>query len=467
MEKGNFNLGVDLFVNDELDEIDQFILGQKAKSTKYKDVSDMNIFVKFCNSINETRSIENIPEKELDNILCHFFMKALTKKGTLYEPDTLTSIRNSLQRNLIERGSDFNLREGEAFTKSRQVLAARRKQLVKLGKGNKPNAARPLTNDEVAYLYKNGYFGPNNAVTLQRALWWEFTTHFGHRARDEARQLNFGDIKVLKEFNTNVEYLIWDTERSTKTRDGARPMGHKRAFDPKAYATGNERCPVELFRLFVSHRPVSMCKDDSPLFLAVKYNINYLCEREWYYPRPLGKNSIGDFLTKARDCLRQANPNPTINKGKISNHSARKTSITNMLHNNINPLHVQQISGHKKYESLQAYNVASINQQKLISSTISRGEQTSTCNMQGQYKNKQAVSTTTLQNRSVFEKENAIPLSVENELMKPWDPVKSIFHGATLNNCTFNINIHHPMQSEPPKKRRRVLVIDDESDCDS
>ena len=50
--------------------------------------------------------------------------------------------------------------------------------------------------------------------------------------------------------------------------------------------------------------------------------------------------------------------------------------------------------------------------------------------------------------------ENAIPPSIEDELMKPWDPViKSFFHGATLNNCTLNIKINQPikMQSKPPK----------------
>ena len=38
--------------------------------------------------------------------------------------------------------------------------------------------------------------------------------------------------------------------------------------------------------------------------------------------------------------------------GKISNHSPRKTRITNLLNQEINPLHVQQISGYKKLESL-------------------------------------------------------------------------------------------------------------------
>ena len=86
-------------------------------------------------------------------------MKALTRKGNLYEPDSLTSIRNSLQRILTERGSKYDLKFGENFQKSRSLLASRRKELTKLVKGNKSNATRPLTNEEIDHLYSIGYFG--------------------------------------------------------------------------------------------------------------------------------------------------------------------------------------------------------------------------------------------------------------------------------------------------------------------
>ena len=111
-------------ISDE--EINTFIIDQKAKSTKYKDTSDYNTFHNFCKSINEHRDFAAIPELDLDNIICQFFMKALTRKGNLYEPDSLTSIRNSLQRILTERGSKYDLKFGENFQKSRSVLASRR-----------------------------------------------------------------------------------------------------------------------------------------------------------------------------------------------------------------------------------------------------------------------------------------------------------------------------------------------------
>ena len=36
----------------------------------------------------------------------------------------------------------------------------------------------------------------------------------------------------------------------------------------------------------------------------------------------------------------------------VSNHSARKTCITNLLNENVNLLDVRQLSGHKKLKSL-------------------------------------------------------------------------------------------------------------------
>ena len=52
---------------------------------------------------------------------------------------------------------------------------------------------------------------------------------------------------------------------------------------------------------------------------------------------------------------------------KVSNQSASKASISNLLNNDIDPLHVQQISGHKRLEGLNRYNSVSLSVQKKIS----------------------------------------------------------------------------------------------------
>ena len=48
-------------------------------------------------------------------------------------------------------------------------------------------------------------------------MWWKITNLFGHRARDEARKLKFGDIKLCKDLSGR-KYLEWDKECGSKRR---------------------------------------------------------------------------------------------------------------------------------------------------------------------------------------------------------------------------------------------------------
>ena len=99
------------------------------------------------------------------------------------------------------------------------------------------------------------------------------------------------------------------------------------------------------------HRSIQFIPDSDldnllcQFFLAVCHGIEYKNNVIWYHAKPLGVNSIGQFMSKALTLL---NLNVSV---KIANHSCRKTSITNMLNSGIHPLFVTQISGHKKVES--------------------------------------------------------------------------------------------------------------------
>ena len=104
--------------------------------------------------------------------------------GDQYQPDSESSIRNSLQRILSERGSSLDLKNSLNFDRSRKVLKAKRKELKKMGMGNKPNATRPLEDEELQKLKQLGYFGTNTSESLQNLIWWCITTQFGYRARD-------------------------------------------------------------------------------------------------------------------------------------------------------------------------------------------------------------------------------------------------------------------------------------------
>ena len=118
----------------------------------------------------------------------------------------------------------------------------------------------------------------------------------------------------------------------------------------------------------------------------------------------------------------------------MANHSARKTAITALLDENVNLLHVKQVSGHKKLDSLTSYNVASNAQQKEMPHILSAT------------KSDEIV------------KHQSLPRESNNQILP------STFHCAQMNNCIFNINVYQNNAScftSPVRKRKRIFIEDD------
>ena len=213
---------------------------------------------------------------------------------------------------------------------------------------------RELTEAEEDELFAKGHFGVQDPKSLQRALWWFLSLHFGWRARDESRKLCWGDVELARDSETDSEYLVWKSERGSKTRTG-KDGGHQRAFEPKAYASSDKaRCPVEFYKAFRSHRSEAMLEPDAPFYLAINHR-RKPGENLWYLDRPLGKNEIGKFL---KDAFAEAKLDDK-NKKKVSNHSVRKTSVGRLLEADVEPNFVAQLSGHKNLKSLDSYHSAS------------------------------------------------------------------------------------------------------------
>ena len=150
------------------------------------------------------------------------------------------------------------------FAESREVLLAKKRELVqKHAKGNRIQAARSITPSEEDLLLHTSPWPQPWGVPVQRTVWWLLSLHFGFRARDESRKLRWGDI-VLENDPHGGEASVWKEERGSKTRHGEGI--HHRAFNLTAQATYNERCPVNLFKKFSSHRLEKMKHPDLPFF---------------------------------------------------------------------------------------------------------------------------------------------------------------------------------------------------------
>ena len=90
--------------NQDVDEFREFVLQQKPTNTKVKTQSDLKAWKRFCLAENESRELGDIPEDELNLLLCKFFKNVRKLDGTEYEPVSLTSFQRSLQRFLNEVG---------------------------------------------------------------------------------------------------------------------------------------------------------------------------------------------------------------------------------------------------------------------------------------------------------------------------------------------------------------------------
>ena len=274
--------------NRHLNNIQDFIYSLRPDNTKKKTTYDLNIWRRYCSTVGETTTLENIPPEELNILLCRFFMDVRKKHGGVYEPGSLASLQRSIQRYMYlnDNNSSTNIMKDQEFAKSREVLSARKRDLVvNNAKGNRPQAACEPTEDEEDLLFQTGQFGEDDPEVLQRTVWWVLSLHFGFRARDECRRLQWGDPVSGK------EVLVWKAERGSKTRQGD---GHCRAFSPKAHATNTERCPVHLYLKFASNRPDEMKKPDAPFFLAVNHS-RAPDNPVWYHRAPLEKTRSENF----------------------------------------------------------------------------------------------------------------------------------------------------------------------------
>ena len=446
--------------------ISSFIAENKPKNTCQKTNSDLNTWKRWNKSVGENRPIESLSNEELDTLLCHFFINVRKINGDEYEPGSLKDMQRSLERYLQQDcGKKFSIIGHIDFLKSRQVLVAKQKQLRRdFGKGRKPNRAKALTDEEMEKLWDIKQLGAHSPSSLLNTVWLNNTMHFGWRGRDEHYRVRFGDV-LLKTEN-NEEYLEWCVERGSKTRDGSNVSVPERQFNPKIFATKTDRCPVSMYKKFLDHRPSNMCNEDDPFYLAVIFNPR---TSMWYKSSRLGEKPLGNVL---KNMAKAAGFNK-----KISNHSARRTMISNLKHKNVDRFDICQITGHRNPKSIDDYSEMSFNQQKSVSNIISHQAEASGSKNEMQTRIPlQDISNVT----PVHKNPTIISPAIHNQTEAPCNNIKNvtpittsqsapvtinqIIHDAFTNATNYNQSpaIFHQCSfysytNQPPKKRRYVI----------
>ncbi|XP_070549668.1 uncharacterized protein [Ptychodera flava] len=139
----------------------EFIEQQQKQNTVRNTNTAVKQFEQWLKAMRptENRPISDIPPVELDEYLASYFLGARQKDKSEYEPDTLTNYQRGIDRFLQDSGYGHSIIRDKEFEKSRKCLAAKRVSLKKQGKGNKPNAAERLTDEEIKILTEQGIIG--------------------------------------------------------------------------------------------------------------------------------------------------------------------------------------------------------------------------------------------------------------------------------------------------------------------
>ncbi|XP_021371134.1 uncharacterized protein LOC110461792 [Mizuhopecten yessoensis] len=343
-------------------ELDELILEKETKRV-------MDTGGRFNNATNDTEAfVENMRNKNTARETqsdIKIFTDYLMSQNKWRSPESIDSVH--INRYLQEKHYDVNILTDIKFKHSRDVLSAKMKNLKTQGKGNRPNAADSLNKEEVSILYEKGALGlelrcfifTGNPTSLNNTIWWNNTTHFGLRSRQEHIDMKWGDV-CLKTSSDGQEYLEY-SERSTKTRTG---QGVGRPFNPKMFSvTDDLRCPVEVYKTYRSQRPEAMKAPESPFYLAVNTNLSKNENALWFVKQNMGKNKLGSIMkVMCEQCGIT---------GRKVNPSARKTTVTTLVHNGVPPTEVMQITGHRNINSINHYSSASLEQQKRMSNILS------------------------------------------------------------------------------------------------
>ena len=85
----------------------------------------------------------------------------------------------------------------------------------KLGKGQKPKAAKAISADDENLMWEEGQLGDSSPRTLIFSVWYYFTKCFGLRGRNEHRQLFLGDVVLKKDPVNGREFLEYSEQMTT------------------------------------------------------------------------------------------------------------------------------------------------------------------------------------------------------------------------------------------------------------
>lgn len=399
---------------------------------------------------------ELLPSESLAEQLRRFYGHLASKCGDEYSKSSLVNIRAGLNRHLTSPpwNLQINLMHDRVYQGANQVFSGlirdyRRRGLDVSCKKSAVTAA------DVELLYSSGTLSNKSPQSLLYKVYFELSLHCARRGCEGLRDLRKDSFVVRKDENGR-EYVCLAYHELEKNHQGINKREGER--DPRLYAqVGDPNCPVLSFKKYIS-KLNGACES---FFQRPKQTFH---DRDsvWFVNAPMGKNKLFVLM---KDISKKAGLSKV-----YTNHCLRVTSATVLSRNNISPLDICSVTGHRNVESVKSYVDGTSDEQRYRMSRLlhSHGKSASTETALAPVAMSSASSVsgvetsvtgdTPVQSRAICTSESAVVatepqpgpsnFSMSNTSSNQINLEKlthSLFSGVTFaanSNPVFNINFH-------------------------
>lgn len=296
-------------------------------------------------------SLEEMSVDELDYFLARFVAEVRKVDGKEYPGKTIYEMLSSIQTYLrVECKRNVTLIDKTScvFRELNSALNFVLKERAGQGLGVEVAQANFISEEQENYLWEHGFLGSSGASLLRDTLVYVFGIQFALRAGQEHRNLRSKNSQLslqVDEFGS--EYLQY-TEDVSKTNNGG--LAHLRIKRKVVRAYKNLenplRCPVELYKKYLSHVPKEISDNAFYLRALAKPNGDI-----WYYKKAVGRETLGNVV---KNIMKNAGF-----EGHFTNHSLRRSCATRLYNAGISEQVIQETTGHRSSDGVKAYKCTS------------------------------------------------------------------------------------------------------------
>ncbi len=219
------------------------------------------------------------------------------------------------------------------------------------GVGRDVKHARVLTKEDEEKLWRSGAIGTKTSKALQNAVLYTVGKMFNLGGGAEIKSQDFTNTKALQSKSLHLHPACFKDQQwhlqKLHIANKTIPL-----FEcPEA----SDHCPVHVIDLYSSKLPQVAIENDT-FFVKPLENTPEYDTKPWCSRTPVVRNTLDTRLCKMCSLAR-----------RITNHSMRATSVTQMYATGVPETVIQERTGHKSLEALRVYERTNSDQHQKVS----------------------------------------------------------------------------------------------------